>query len=430
MKKTALAVALGTVFVAPVAEAQIVFGNEQIGTMQIYGRLYPQIQLAKTHGATGAGTSVSTLASTTGVLAASGTDHGWHTGIQTQNSRLGFRGERRLGKTGMKALWQLEQTINFEDPEDVAGSGVDANAGGVSTNDAIFSTRNSFVGLSGGFGTVKLGHMDTIYKEYGDTLNMFGVKSGNFTSGSNVLSHIGFGRNNNARFHERAPNSIQYETPEIGGITFGIQYMPDERWGNPAITRNRRLLSTGVKYDSKQFYVSLAHERHHDWFGGSSNVTGALSNIGDPHSKSRDKATRVSGTVRMGTHEFTGDIAWMSWDEETSLGAPRFKSYRHMNWAVGWEARLGGPWRAAAQYVRGGEGRCELTGGTNCSTEGLASWMLSGGIGYDLDRQTRLYTLISRLNNGPSAIYDNSSLLNPSRGSDITQAALGISYSF
>jgi predicted porin len=272
--------------------------------------------------------------------------------------------------------------------------------------------------------------MDTIYKEYGDTLNMFGVKSGNFTSGSNVLSHIGFGRNNNARFHERAANSIMYETPEFGGVTAGIQYMPDERWGNPAITRNRKLLSTGVKYDSKQFYVSLAHERHTDWFGGSSNVTGALSNIGDPHSKSKDNSTRLSGTYRMGTHEFTLDIARMKWEEETAVAGVHFKSYRHVNWAVGWEARLGGPWRGSAQYVRGGAGTCELTGGASCSTTGLASWMLSGGVAYDLDRQTRLYTLVSRLNNGPSAIYDNSSVLNPARGADITQAALGIVYNF
>lgn len=212
MKKTALAVALGSVFVAPAAQAQIVFGNDKIGTVQLYGRLYPQMQTAKVTGATGVGATVATMAA-----APTGVNQGTHFGLQTQNSRIGFRGERGVAG-GMKAIWQLEQKISFEDPEDVAGGG------GVSGNDVVWATRNSFLGLSGGFGTVKFGHMDTIYKEYGDNLGMFGVKSGNFVSGSNMLSHIGLGTNSNARFHERAPNSIQYETPSFGGITAGIQY--------------------------------------------------------------------------------------------------------------------------------------------------------------------------------------------------------------
>lgn len=421
MKKTALAIALGTVFVAPAVEAQIVFGNDKIGTMQIYGRLYPQLQRAEVTGATGVGETVATLAG-----APTGVNQGAHLGLQTQNSRIGFRGERRLAAGGLKAIWQLEQKISFEDPENVAGGS------GVSGNDVVWATRNSFLGLSGGFGTVKLGHMDTIYKEYGDKLNFFGVKSGNFVSGSNVLSHIGIGTNNNARFHERAPNSIQYETPSFGAITAGIQYQPDERWGNPAMTRNRRLLSTGIRYDGKPLYLALAHERHADWFGGSSNAPAALGNLTDTRAKSRDTATRASAGYQIGSHQLTFDMAWLKWEEDPSgaLAGPRFKSYKKTAWALGWEARVGGPWRAAAQYVRAGDGTCQLTLNAACSTEELASWMLSGGLSYDLDRQARLYTLISRLSNGKSAAYDNSSLLAPARGGDITQAAVGLSYSF
>src|ERR1051326_2780456 len=77
-------------------------------------------------------------------------------------------------------------------------------------------------------GTVKLDNMDTIYKEYGQVEEIFGLTSGNFISPSNVLSHIGIGNNNAARFHERAPNSIQYQTPQIAGFQGGVQYSPEE----------------------------------------------------------------------------------------------------------------------------------------------------------------------------------------------------------
>jgi predicted porin len=86
----------------------------------------------------------------------------------------------------LKGIWQIEQSVELD------------------TGTGTFSSRNSFVGLSHRMlGTVKLGKMDSIYKEYGDTFAMFGISSGNFVSASNVLSHIGIGTNNNARFHER-----------------------------------------------------------------------------------------------------------------------------------------------------------------------------------------------------------------------------------
>src|SRR5919197_2513345 len=203
MRRTALAVPVSGAFIAPAAHAQIVFGNETIGTMQIYGRLYPELMWSKTSGATGVCTGcVSTMAATSGNNTTAGVDQGSHFGVQTSNSRLGFRGERRV-TGGLKAIWQLDQTINFEDPDDVATNNTDGQSnGGVSGTDVVFATRNSFVGLSTGFGTVKLGNMDTIYKEYGDNLSMFGVKSGNFVSASNMLSHIGIGRKRLAPFFE------------------------------------------------------------------------------------------------------------------------------------------------------------------------------------------------------------------------------------
>ena len=443
MKKAALALAVSGVFVAPAAQAQITFGNDQIGTIQFYGRLYPELMTSKTSGATGVCTGcVSTMAATSGNNTTAGVDQGTHFGIQTSNSRLGFRGERRV-VGGMKAIWQIEETVNFEDPDDVASNDPTGQGnGGVSSNDVVFATRNSFVGLTGGFGTVKLGNMDTIYKEYGDTLNMFGVKSGNFTSASNMLSHIGIGSNGLARFHERSPNSIQYETPRFAGVTVGAQYMPDERHGDPAVTVNKRLWSVGVKYDVERFYLSLAHEIHRDFFGLSANVANGLRNEfsttaaqNDPHANSKDTATRLSGTIRLaGGHEITADVARMKWSESASLPltSARIQEYRHTNWAIGWEGRFPGGFRGAAQYVRGGEGSCSFQGPTalSCTTTGLASYMISLGAAYALDRQTLLFALANWTRNGESARYDSSSLLSPARGADITNLGLGISYSF
>src|SRR5713101_900446 len=270
MKRNAVAVAVGALFIAPAAQAQIVFGNDTIGTVQFYGKLYPQVIRATSSGATETGASVSTLASpTNGVCgtassagACNGTTAGSRLAVDSQNSYLGFRGERKFGNTGLKGIWQIEQSIELD-------TGVGSS----------FSNRNSFLGLAGGFGTVKLGNMDTIYKEYGQVEEIFGLTSGNFISPSNVLSHIGIGNNRAARFHERAPNSIQYQAPEFRGFQAGLQYSPDETKNDVGNTLNKELWSMGVKWESGPLYLSAQYERHKDFFGGSFNVSSSLANL-------------------------------------------------------------------------------------------------------------------------------------------------------
>ena len=51
----------------------------------------------------------------------------------------------------------------------------------------------------------------------------------------------------------------------------------------------------------------------------------------------------------------------------------KFQEYQHTNWAVGWEAGFGGPWRFAAQYIQGGEGTCKLTAGQRARRTGCES---------------------------------------------------------
>jgi len=427
MRKKALAVAVGALFAAPAAQAQITFGNDTIGTVQFYGKLYPQFGYARADGATPPGTpGVSTLVAgpsqtlpaAPGASPNTGLSTGQRNAVDTQNSYLGFRGERKLMED-MKAIWQIEQSLNFD------------------TGTGTWASRNSFAGLSSTkWGTVKLGNMDTVYKEYGDLMQMFGIASGNFISASNVLSHIGIGNNNNARFHERRTNSINYETPTVMGANAAVMYGPDETKGTVAPgarATNASLWSYGVKWNSEMVYLSLAQEIHNDLFGGSNNVVASLSNTGDVNTHSTDRATRASAEVRfLEGQRVTFDVSKISWKErgQTLSATPKFESYMHTSWAIGWDGRFG-PWGTAIQYVRAGNGSCTLTGvNTPCDTVGLQGTLVSGGVRFFFDRQTFIYAIAAKLNNGPSARYDNWANDNPERGADIKQAAIGISYSF
>ena len=98
MRKTALAVAVGGLFIAPAAQAQIVFGNETLGTLQLYGKLYPQFSYATSKDPTSVGTSVSTLVQfgkapcprslSSMITATASARHQWHSRLRVIASLL------------------------------------------------------------------------------------------------------------------------------------------------------------------------------------------------------------------------------------------------------------------------------------------------------------------------------------------------------
>jgi predicted porin len=410
MKKSALALAVGAAFAAP--------AMAQNTTVQIYGKVYPQLGWYKSSGATEVGGVTSNLVPQP--TAAQVNNDKSRASVDVANSYLGFRGEEKLGGS-LSTIWQIEQSLEFD------------------TGTGVWATRNSFLGLRGGFGTVKLGNMDTIYKEFGDQFSMFGISSGNFISHSNQLSANGVGNSRLARFHERAPNSIQYLTPEFGDFQIGIQYSPDEIKGNPtpatATGLDRQWWSYGIKYEAQRFYVSVQQEYRKDMFGGSStatavsNLTGGSPITGSEHSK--DTATRLSGVFKLTPDQkFTADIARLEYKESGQAAAGRFEDLKKTNWAVGWEARWGGPLRTGVSYVHMNEGSCTLSGDVACTTTGLDGNQVNLGTAYDFSKRTFIYAIYSKVTNGESALFDNWANGTPARGADVTQFALGVSHSF
>ncbi|HEX7889896.1 MAG TPA: porin [Ramlibacter sp.] len=403
LKKLTVAASIAAGFAAP-ALAQ---------NVQIYGKLYPYLLQERGSGPTAAGTPVATFAGTpTGTSGV-----GKVVGMQAGNSRLGFRGSEDLGG-GMKALFQLEGVASVDD--------------GTGNGDGAFQfNRNTFVGLKGGFGTVKLGNLDTIFKEYGDALGILGISSGTFLSSSDVLRKTGFGTSSASSFHLRRANSIQYESPEVADFTFGLQYSTDE--APSAENKEPKLWSAGVRYENGPWYVSLAHERHRDFFGGSRNVRSGLRNNGaTTNSHSTDSATQLAVVYEvLKGHKLEFDIIRKSYSEEQAL-AGRFSSYRNMAYMFAFENRWTPQWTTAGHIVRASRGTCSLNSAAPCSTDGLEATKYTLAAGYNLSKRTMLFGAFSLIKNGKSARFSNAEFNSsePAPGEDIRQLAIGISHSF
>lgn len=389
----ALAVAVPVVLSLPVA-AQ---------TVQIYGRLYPEVVFTRMTGATAPGTPLSTLAQPP-----TGESFSNIVKMDSSNSRMGFRGDEPLGN-GVKAFFQIEQRIL------------------VDTGGTLLASRNTFVGMeSDRLGAVKIGGFDTVYKEIGDSLSFLGVSSGNFVSNSNILSKQGFGNNSAGSFHLRRINSIRYESPVYDGLQGLVQYSPDEA---KTSSRNAFLWSLGVVYDSGPWYGALAYELHNDTFGGSRNVPSALSNNSDANARSRDTGLRATFQYRFANHTVEADVAQMKYDERG--GKPgRFENYHHVAFAVGVDSKWSGPWRTAAAFDYATAGTCRLFDGVPCTTGGLDGRQVSLGAAYYLSKRTYLFALYAKLWNGRAAQYNNMDGIDVPPGADPQQIALGITHNF
>jgi GBP family porin len=405
MQKKALVMALGAAFVIQGAFAQKAKGSgDADSVVELYGKVYPELVFPSSSGATAAGATVCTICQP----AVGSNAIIKRTEMESSNSRFGIRGHEKLGR-GLKAIFQMETEFH------------------VDSNDSRFAQRDSFVGLSNdGWGTVKLGRMDTPFKEYGDDLSFLGVSSGNFTSTSGIFRHIGFGgQNNAARFHERRVNVVQYESPDWGPVDFKVQWSTNE---TKTATRDPRVLSMGGKYEMGPFSILLAHEIHYDLFGLSLNVPSAMRNSNDPNVRSKDQASSIAFKYNIGVHQFEVDANRKKYDEPTST-AGRVRAYQNNAYEFIWEARWSQQWRTAFHYVKATAGKCSVVD-MDCNTGGLEGTQMSIGFAYHFSRRTYLFVMGTLVRNGYSAVYNNSNQQAPNPGEDIRQIGVGLHTSF
>jgi predicted porin len=156
-------------------------------------------------------------------------------------SRLGFKGTEDLGG-GLSALFIVE-------------TGFTPDAPGAT----FLGDRAAVVGLSGGFGTVKLGRHDTSFDDIRDLMvgsNLW--DSANLATTETIVS-TGANATNGvgklADYGDRANNQIRYESPNFGGVTFGFSKGLDEtaNVGNDVTAYN-------IRYRAGDLDIGAAHQ--------------------------------------------------------------------------------------------------------------------------------------------------------------------------
>ncbi len=162
-------------------------------------------------------------------------------GLQT--SRFGLKGTEDLGG-GLKANFVLE--AGFDPSTGAANNYTNPYTGATST--AVFG-RQSWLGVSGGFGELKLGKMWTPYDMVKGS-GAAGFDSLLFAPSTSVWA--------SNSYQDRPGNSIYYETPNIGGFSAAAMYSFGEN--KTAAVGAGKIVSMNVAYANGPVGASLAYQ--------------------------------------------------------------------------------------------------------------------------------------------------------------------------
>lgn len=364
MNKKLIAAALAGAFAAPVAMADTT----------IYGFISAGVEYVQATGAKN---------NTTGATLPDAQQYKGRIRIQNENSRIGFKGGEDLGN-GLKAVWQVEQGLSVD--------------GDTTSN---WATRNSFVGLQGGFGEVRLGRHDDAYKVIGDSV---GLNIMTNTSADNAWSKdTTFGRAG-----ARRANTALYLSPVFSGVQFAASYSADEDRTYVGEERtDASVYGAAVKYSANGLTASLGYNHATD----RSNFTNSLTPTIIVDNKLDGYLAAVSykfGDAMIGAGYEYVDYDTYNQDSWTLVGGYQF-----------------GAFGLKASYTMVGKADGKTNGGDYKANQ----WVL--GATYDLSKRTQILAYATQIDNKKAATA-NFGVNNPTiaAGADPQAYGLALKHSF
>jgi predicted porin len=206
-------------------------------------------------------------------------DVGRNNHIDSWSSRWGIRGIESLGG-GLNGIFQLETGINLDSP---GGAVVDFT--GASVRYQVITIREAWVGLNGGFGTIKMGSgltpwddvmgLDHLLLANGfEGMTTLGggtstaiSRSGGFTNygavGPVAVSNTsGNACNNSTNYDARYGSSIRYDSPNFSGLTFATHFA---FLGENSTGFKCKGWDSAVQYNNGPIELGVAYARHIDF---------------------------------------------------------------------------------------------------------------------------------------------------------------------
>ena len=320
--------------------------------------------------------------------------------VSSNSSRLGVRGSESLGG-GLSAIFQIE-------------SNVSADTGG-----GLLGTRETFVGLQGAWGTVKVGHFLAPYDDLHPIFGNVPTLTTSILSTANLWAQ-GSQSVNNGGFDARLGNSLRYDSPRIRGFAGSVQISElDASAGqggfafgdNAQEKRHAYILSTGGFYANGPVSVGLGYESHNKVRGPGLD----------------DQALSIAGSWNFGVVKVGGVYERLDYDTPSG-------SLKRNFWLASVTAPIG-PGELYAFYAHAADGKGGAANGTRIGQlakggdTGAQQWSVS--YTYALSKRTLTYVGFVQTRNEDNANYNFA--INPYtvvNGSNVSGLVTGLVHFF
>jgi predicted porin len=140
-------------------------------------------------------------------------NNGWLGQVSSNLSYLGFRGSFKLNSY-LNGVFQVETEVNM--------SGTPGPTSDLQCRQCIGS-RDTYVGLQGHWGAIKLGKEDAPYKRVSSPIDPFLNTIGDSRS---IMGNSG--GDNRAEFMSRTPHAVWYESPTYKGLSASLLFSPGQ----------------------------------------------------------------------------------------------------------------------------------------------------------------------------------------------------------
>ena len=212
--------------------------------------------------------SVSATGSTAGAV---GNDIPSRIRLNANSSLLGVKGKVDVGD-GNAVIYQFETYVDLGNNQyagantpAVANNGPTITTAGLngSTTSMFGARRDTFLGMTGNWGTLKAGYMTTGFRGAAAKADLAPGATG-VTASYEVFGSAGAGKN----WFQRYP-SVMYTTPTFNGFSAALTYIPNTAKAIEAGPVNPGGWDLLARYENKLFHVTFVHTDLKDLtFGG------------------------------------------------------------------------------------------------------------------------------------------------------------------
>ncbi len=189
----------------------------------------------------------------------------------TATTVLTLAGTEDLGG-GLKANFQFQLTPDFLTGNGVQGGTANNTGGDGAYTTAIGNGQQAFVGLSGGFGTLNLGRMNSNALDAWGVGSVFGTALGSgYASNGNIFTRYSTAAPGSA--YNTAPtrfnNAVRYTSPTFNGFSGSVLFVPKNQTtgganssdNTDAKTANRQgVTDIGLRYTQGALNVAYANQ--------------------------------------------------------------------------------------------------------------------------------------------------------------------------